>query len=512
MARNKYQQLNKKREFGKATVIGFSILLVVCLFLLAVFLYANVLNKKTEQVVNIEGFTDGQMVNDIYLDLSKIGFKLPISLLQKTQDDVKAEIDKTYKWDIKIKDANPNEIDHNTYELKDIFRPYLDEYIKNIFTERAASDAESMFGAFKTNKVKYTFELDRNDEQFMNLLNDELDTIISKINTKPHTGEISGFDRGKNEFVFTENGANAFSVDKDKLINKIFNDMSNGNFVKTYDAEGNLTKTDGPSIQGRYKILKKYETRTTRNEVRNENIRLACEGINGLIIKPGEEFSFNKTIGERTEEKGYGYAPAYLGGLVVNEIGGGVCQVSTTLYNTVFGAGLPTTTRHSHTYAPQYISPGLDATVSWPAIDYTFVNDSPYSIGIKASYENRNCKVEIFGVPKLKQGEEVFLVSKQIETYPVELPIIIDRGEEVEGTEGSKWDVFKVTRVDGKEVDRIHSYYVDYIGYQPKILRSNLKKSQWESIITREAEEGTVPGKGSLSPEQSSDIPEREQY
>ena len=510
--RNKYQQVNKDK-FGKFTVIAFSVGIIICLFLVAIFLYANVLNKNKKEIISTMEFENGQMQSDIYLDLSKIGYKLPISLLQKTVDDVNKEIDKFYKWDINIVDANPNEIDHETYELKDVFRPYLSEYVNSIYAERASGSSKSVFGAFNTDKVKYTFEIDRDSTEIHDSLETELDKIITKINTKPHTGEISGFDKEKNEFTFTDNGANAFTVDKDKLFDAIYNDISQGMLVKSYKAEGTLTKTDGPSVQKQYKILKKYETRTTRNEVRNENVRLACEAINGLIIKPGEEFSFNKTLGERTEEKGYGYAPAYLGGLVVNEIGGGVCQVSTTLYNTVFGAGLSTTTRHSHTYAPQYISPGLDATVSWPAIDYTFVNDSPYAIGIKASYENRNCKVEIFGVPKLKQGEEVFLVSKQIETYPIELPIIIDRGDEVEGTEGSKWDVFKVTRVDGKEVDRIHSYYVDYIGYQPKILRSNLKKKDWESIIAREEEEGQVPGKGSLSPEQSAgDSIEREQY
>ena len=511
--RNKYQQFNKGKSFGKFTTIAFSIGLIICLFLVAMFLYANVLNKSKKEIISTMEFESGQMKSDIYLDLSKIGYKLPISLLQKTTDEVGKEIDKFYKWDIKITDANPNEIDHQTYELQDVFRPYLDAYINSIYAQRASGESNSVFGAFNTDTVKYTFELDRDSDEVIDNLSSELDKIISKINTKPHTGEIAGFDKEKNEFTFTDNGANAFIVDKNKLFDAIYNDISQGKFNKNYNAEGTLTKTDGPSIQKQYRILKKYETRTTRNEVRNENVRLACEAINGLIVKPGEEFSFNKTLGERTEEKGYGYAPAYLGGLVVNEIGGGVCQVSTTLYNTVFGAGLSTTTRHSHTYAPQYISPGLDATVSWPAIDYTFVNDSPYAIGIKASYENRNCKVEIFGVPKLKQGEEVFLVSKQIETYPVELPIIIDRGDEVEGTEGSKWDVFKVTRVNGTEVDRIHSYYVDYIGYQPKILRSNLKKTEWESIIKREEEEGQVPGKGSLSPEQSaSDTTESEQY
>lgn len=81
-------------------------------------------------------------------------------------------------------------------------------------------------------------------------------------------------------------------------------------------------------------------------------------------------------VGQRTEAKGYQGAAAYNNGEVVQEIGGGVCQTSSTLYNAVVKAGLKTTTRRSHTFEPSYVTPGTDATVSWGGPDYAFVNNS----------------------------------------------------------------------------------------------------------------------------------------
>ena len=94
------------------------------------------------------------------------------------------------------------------------------------------------------------------------------------------------------------------------------------------------------SVQDKYKTMSTYTTTTTSNSNRNENIRLAVAALNGMIVKPGQEFSFNNTTGARTEEKGYKPATAYLNGEVVQEPGGGVCQVSSTLYNAVVFSGL----------------------------------------------------------------------------------------------------------------------------------------------------------------------------
>lgn len=93
-----------------------------------------------------------------------------------------------------------------------------------------------------------------------------------------------------------------------------------------------------------------YSTTTTANKDRNKNIELAAEALNGLILQPGEEFSFNKATGERSEAKGYRPAGAYVNGELVEEPGGGVCQVSSTLYNAVIFSGLTTTERHAHSY------------------------------------------------------------------------------------------------------------------------------------------------------------------
>ena len=150
---------------------------------------------------------------------------------------------------------------------------------------------------------------------------------------------------------------------------------------------------------------------------RNENIRLACAAINGTILQPGEEFSFNKMTGNRTTEKGYKPAGAYSNGVVVQEPGGGVCQVSSTLYNAVVFAGLKTTERHAHTYEPSYVTPGEDAMVSYDGYagpDLRFVNNSKTAVGIKAAYSNQTLTVSIYGNPILEDGVTVSMHSEKI--------------------------------------------------------------------------------------------------
>ena len=112
---------------------------------------------------------------------------------------------------------------------------------------------------------------------------------------------------------------------------------------------------------------------------------------------PGESFSYNDTIGERTTEAGFGYAPAYSGDEVVYEVGGGICQVSSTLYNSVLGANLQVDDRTCHNFAVAYLPKGLDATVSWPNPDFKFTNDRDYPIRISAGTDRLALTIEIYG-------------------------------------------------------------------------------------------------------------------
>lgn len=128
---------------------------------------------------------------------------------------------------------------------------------------------------------------------------------------------------------------------------------------------------------------------------RKENVRLACAAINGIELKPGEEFSYNPALGERTAERGYKSAGAYSGGEVVQEIGGGICQVSSGLYYAALLSNLRITSRTCHYFGVSYVPPGLDATVSWGGPEFKFMNNREWPIRIEAGVNDRDNSVSV---------------------------------------------------------------------------------------------------------------------
>ncbi len=132
---------------------------------------------------------------------------------------------------------------------------------------------------------------------------------------------------------------------------------------------------------------------------RINNVTLAAQSINGIVLQPGEQFSYNDALGERTAENGYLMAGAYANGQTVQEYGGGICQVSSTLYYCCLYANLDITTRTSHYFPVNYLPAGLDATVSWGGPEYKFVNDRDYPIRIDAYVDTatNSVVVELWG-------------------------------------------------------------------------------------------------------------------
>ena len=130
---------------------------------------------------------------------------------------------------------------------------------------------------------------------------------------------------------------------------------------------------------------------------RRSNVKLSAAAINGYVMNPGDVFSYNGVVGQRTAANGYQPAPAYVQGETVDEIGGGICQTSSTLYLACLRSNLAITERYAHRYIPSYISAGMDATVSWGGPDYKFTNDTDYPIKIVTSYENNYVTVQIWG-------------------------------------------------------------------------------------------------------------------
>ena len=130
---------------------------------------------------------------------------------------------------------------------------------------------------------------------------------------------------------------------------------------------------------------------------RINNITLAAQKINGVIIEPGKSFSYNTTVGQRTTARGFREAGAYVNGQVVNEVGGGICQVSSTLYYCTLYSNLKILARTNHYFPVAYIESGLDATVSWGAPDFRFENNRTFPVKIVAYVSNGAVTVEIWG-------------------------------------------------------------------------------------------------------------------
>lgn len=149
-------------------------------------------------------------------------------------------------------------------------------------------------------------------------------------------------------------------------------------------------------------LLGDFSTPLLGSPGRIENIRLSLEAINNQLLLPGETFSFNAVVGERTVERGYRNAPIILGESVVPGVGGGICQSSTTLYNASRQAGLEIIERQIHSLAPSYIKHGLDAAVAWPYTDFKFKNTLPDPIIVKAEIQKWRVRVWILG----KKGED----------------------------------------------------------------------------------------------------------
>lgn len=144
-------------------------------------------------------------------------------------------------------------------------------------------------------------------------------------------------------------------------------------------------------------VLGTYKASQSSSSNRATNLALASAAVNGVIVKPGETFSFNETVGKRTEEKGYKPAGAYVNGQSVNEVGGGICQVSSSLYYCALLADLEIVERTCHIYPSSYVPIGLDATVSWGYLDFKFRNNTDYPIRIEASAKGGTVNVTFYG-------------------------------------------------------------------------------------------------------------------
>jgi len=238
--------------------------------------------------------------------------------------------------------------------------------------------------------------------------------LLEKFHLEPVNASISTFDVDSRAYTIVPE-KKGYNINIPATTEKVKAMLDSRNYVGTVMVEAEIISPEitEASINATFGKISSTTSKTTRNSNRNNNIKKACQYMNGYILKPGKEFSFNKVVGQRTAARGFKEATVIAGGQYEQGLGGGICQVSSTLYNSVIKAGLSATERHPHAFPSTYLPLGQDATVDWPHLDFKFKNTTDGDIIIVAwwSKSDRICHVELYG-KKLPDGQTVKFESK----------------------------------------------------------------------------------------------------
>ena len=250
-----------------------------------------------------------------------------------------------------------------------------------------------------------------------------------------------------------------------------------------YEIPLKITKPSVTTIDlGSEAFPNKLSTYTTRydggDKNRSTNLEIACEKINDKIILPGETFSYNKT---RTTAAGYKTAKVYENGAVVDGIGGGICQISSTLYNAVLKANLEIVERRNHQFITSYVPEGRDATVAYGITDFKFKNSRKYAIKIKATASNGVATIDIYGIKEDTEYQITF-DTKTISTIPFTtkytddntLPVGTEKIKQ-KGANGSVTETYIIKSLNGQVVSNT-LLSKDTYSAMPRIILRGTKK------------------------------------
>ena len=247
-------------------------------------------------------------------------------------------------------------------------------------------------------------------------------------------------------------------------------------------------------------VLGAFKTQHTGDENRNNNLRLACAKINGLVLYPGDTFDFNTVVGERTAAAGYKYADAYSSGQTVKTLGGGICQVSSTLYYCTLLADLEIVTRSPHSYVSSYMPLGTDATVSWGGPHFTFKNSTNFPIRIEAKVEDGYVHIQLIGT-----DEKDYYIEMEYEIIGSESPDVKYQDMAADNADGYKDGDVIVTAYKGYTVK---TYKVKYDKETGELIAREYdrtsKYKKRDKVIAR-IEKPTEPPTEAPAPDDSSE-------
>lgn len=270
--------------------------------------------------------------------------------------------------------------------------------------------------------------------------------------------------------IIFQNAKNGIKVDKNALFNDFYASIKENKDITVQMCEVNPDKTVS-ELKNNYVLVSQFKTSfKTSSDARKHNIRHACSVLNGQFIKSGQTFSFNHATGPRTKENGYKEAKIIIDGAYTDGYGGGVCQVSSTLYNACLLAGLDIAEVHNHSLPTGYVDPCFDAMVSSGSSDLKIKNNTCNDFLITCSTLNDECWICIYGVmPDYK-------ISTRYEKYE-----LLPAGEDILETNVSKYINKELNvgenrisfPVDGYKAKGYLDYYKDGVLIKSRLIRDD---------------------------------------
>lgn len=400
MGESRKVKKNKRRRSNKRAGIVLGIVAVLLAgACVAGYFYLN--SWKKQNVINVNTCYNGVYVDDIHIGgMTREEAKAAIE--QKQQERISGlsvtAVFEDLKWEYTMQDVsyffNTDDVLNEAFNLgREGTMAERYEYINNLQTEPVHFETQLTIDASP--------------------LQGAVQEIADALYVAPVDASILKFDPKLPEeerFEFQ-----AEQVGRQADTSKLFSDMKQAFESQTYGQVQITVEPIEPEIKlenlkGYTQKISSFTTKMKKDSNRESNIELACNSVSGTILMPGETFSFNETTGERTAAKGYKVAGIISSGEPDEGLGGGVCQVSGTLFNSVAMADLTIVERTRHSYVLSYLPGGRDATVDYPRLDFKFRNDkdTPVYIVMYADRQKLTVTAEIYGAP-LENGMTIDL-------------------------------------------------------------------------------------------------------
>jgi len=499
----------KKKSQGnsKGVKIAAIAMSVIAVGAVAVFVMVKTgVIKERYEVTMADGSISKYTANQLYNQMSSEVFADGIFIDEmdmsgKTVDEaraliVQAQSQIVVKPDIKLEiDGQQLPVDMGNLDLTYNTEEILNEAYQ-IGRVSNAEDVNALVAAFNQRQ-----QLKNNPAKFVTAFTaatPEIDSLIDEILTPfvvmQSDATILGFDIETNTFqIQPEVIGRGVDVAKASADVKEMLDSGTYNGVVKVLTEEMLPEITTDFINKNYGKISSASSKTSDNNNRNHNISTACKKIDGLVLNPGDSFSFNGVVGERTVANGFKAATVIAGGQYEQGLGGGICQVSSMLYNAVVKANLQIDHRAAHAWPSTYCDVGTDATVDYGNIDFNFTNNTEYQIVIRAYFNSKNSTItcEVYG-HFLENNMTIKFIGTKVSTGSTD-------SSKVEYVENKKLAAGKTNVVrNAHPAITAKSYQVWYDADGNEVSRNEVDKTYYRAYA-KKVEVGTLMPDGSYA-------------